>query len=244
MVNKNLSLVFPERKDLDKLAGQILNNIARSLTEILCAPFFKKAHWQARFVWEGLENLDTASKNGQGVMLLNIHAGNYELMGMALIRRGYPLVGVVRSTDNPLFKLLDEIRLSAGGELINVKDDDMYREALKTLAENKIIFTMVDTGALESRHLMIKILGRQVPVATGWLTLAQRAGCAVLPATTHRVKDKIIANFGQPFFITKENRDAVIKQTAEFYDKFLTAHPEEWAIFLNSYETKRMVNGN
>jgi KDO2-lipid IV(A) lauroyltransferase len=243
MVRDNLRLVFPASKDIDHLAKNLISNIAQSLVEILCAPFFSREQWQRRFVWDGLEHLDAAVKSGKGVMLLNIHAGNYELMGMALFRRGYPLVGVVRSTDDPLFKLLDEIRLSAGGELVNVKDDDMYREALKILAERKIIFTMVDTGALESRNTKLKILGQEVAVATGWLTLAQRAGCAVLPATTHRQDGKLVATFGQPFFVTKDNRDAVIIQTADFYDRFLTAHPEEWAIFLNSYETKRMVTG-
>lgn len=244
IVKKNLQLVFPGRKDIDQLSGKLIGNLSQSLVEVLCAPFFQKAHWQERFIWRGLENVDAAYQKGRGIMYLNLHEGNYELMGMALFRKGYPMTAVVRTTNDPLLKLLDEIRLSAGGQLINVQEENMFRELLKPLAENKMALIMIDTGALESRNQTISLLGHRVPAATGWLTLAQRTGCAVLPAFSYREKDKIVATIGEPFFVTRENRDAAIKQTAEFYDKFLTAHPEEWAIFLNSYETRRMVNGN
>jgi lauroyl/myristoyl acyltransferase len=80
-------------------------------------------------------------------------------------------------------------------------------------------------------------------VATGWLTLAQRTGCPVIPILTHRVKGVNVFTIFPSAVVTKDNRDEVLRNFVRVSEEFIKAHPEEWGMFFNEYETKRMVSG-
>ena len=132
-------------------------------------PFFKNKHYRSIFKWEGLEHLDQALKQGKGAILLTLHAGNYEVVPAALANLGYKVNSVLRATQEPIFELLNNCRSQAGVKIINFSEHDMYRETMNVLSQNEIVGTLADTGALEGRHIFYEFLGREVPVATGWL---------------------------------------------------------------------------
>jgi len=90
---------------------------------------------------------------------------------------------------------------------------------------------------------MFNFLEKNVPVATGWLTLAQRSQAAVVPVYSQRRGRKVFINFGEPLSVTSNNRDEVMLKLRNFFENFIKNHPEEWGIFLNDYEVKRMVEG-
>ncbi|MEA3492887.1 MAG: lysophospholipid acyltransferase family protein [Candidatus Margulisiibacteriota bacterium] len=232
----NIKLVLPHA-DSRTIADKLLKNTSYSIFEILCIPFFKKEHFHKKIRWHGERHL----KNG--AIILTMHAGNYELIPSALAHLGHKTTTVLRATDDPLFKIVNRSRSHGGAKLINTLEEDMYKGSLKALSEGELVFLLADTGALESRHEFFDFLGKKVPVATGWLTLAQRAGCPVIPTLTGRENGKNLIAFFDPIYITKENREAMMEKTAKVFEDFIKANPESWALFLNTYETKRMVEG-
>jgi lauroyl/myristoyl acyltransferase len=238
MVKKNIETVL-KRADAEQLAGKLLGNFSRSILELLCLPFFNHHHFQRVVRFEGLENLP----RGQGAIMLTMHVGNYELSHAALSDLGFKAAIVLRAEKDPLFELVNRSRGAHGAQLINVLEDDMYQESLKALNQHKLVYILGDTGALESRHEMLDFLGHKVPVATGWLTLAQRTGCPVLPILTHRAKGVNVFTIFPPAVVTRDNRDEVLRNFVRVSEEFIRQHPEEWGMFLNEYETNRMVKG-
>lgn len=239
---KNIKRVFPELNG-DQLADRLLRNVSLAIFELLSVPFFRAAHFERLCRINGREKIDLALAKRQGILLLLMHTGNYELTPAFLSSLGYRFNSVLKATDDPLFTLLNRSRSHLGGKLINVLEVDMYHESIKALSGNEIVLLLIDTGALEGRNEKISFLGRQVPVATGWLTLAERSGATVLPAYSKREGDKVILNIGEPQNVYRDNRDAVKRQVGQFYEAFIQAHPEQWAIFLNTHEVNRMLEG-
>ncbi|MCU0641809.1 MAG: lysophospholipid acyltransferase family protein [Candidatus Margulisbacteria bacterium] len=243
-VSANYRAFFPTA-DGEALADKLLANISQSIFEVLCFPFFRAPHFQAICRLEGRENLDLALTDGRGVLLLTMHTGNYELMQVLLPQLGYRLNAVMKAAPGDrLFDLINRSRTATGCRLINVETDNMYRESLARLAENEIVGLLIDTGARESRNETITFLGKKMPAAIGWLTLAQRSAANLVIATCRRDGDRLIVRIGPPFRITTENRDAMKEHVRRTFDEFVTAHPDQWALFLDQDEIGRIVQGN
>jgi len=241
-VLKNIKMVLPESQ-AEQIADNLIKNVSYSIFELLCLPFFKKEHFRSIFKFEGLEHLDQALKQKKGAILLTLHAGNYEVVPAALANLSYKVNSVLRATPEPIFEFLNRCRSHSGVKIINVSEQDMYKETVNVLSQNEIVGTLADTGALEGRHIFYEFLGREVPVATGWLTLAQRSGAPVLPILTRKEGRTNHIILYESFKITKETREEGIKKAGKIFEDFIKLNPEQWGIFLNSYETKRMIEG-
>lgn len=242
MVIKNMQAILPGR-DFGPPADQLLRNVAYSVFEMLCVPFFQETHFNSVCKINGLENVDLALSRRKGAVIVSMHTGNYELMPIALSSRGYTVNSVMKAPKEPLFEFLKPIRSCKGTKLINVLEADMYRETLKALGNNELVCLGVDTGALEGRHETIPFLGRSLPAATGWLTLAQRSEAAIVPVQVKRENGKMVISFSEPLNLYRDNREEIMYRVKQFFENFIKNHPEQWLMFLNEYETKRMVEG-
>jgi lauroyl/myristoyl acyltransferase len=242
IVEQDIRLMFPQI-DCVRAADRLIANTSRTLFEVLCTPFFKKKHYHAVFKWQGLDILDRALQEKKGAIILTMHAGNYEGIVPALSNLGYKINAVLRATDDPLFAVVNRSRSARGANLINVLEKDMYRETLKCLKNNELVFLLADTGALESRHELREFLGKKVPVATGWLTLAQRADCPVIPSLSKREGRSNLITLHQPIRVTKDQREEALQKAGRVFEDFIRQNPDHWGIFLNAYETERMVKG-
>jgi len=156
-IAENVSLVFSE-KNAELIADKLIENVSYSLFELLCLPFFRDEHFRSIFKWEGLENADKALAQGKGAIFLTMHAGNYEVVPAALANQGYKVNSVLRAAQDPVFEFLNRCRSHPGVKIINVSEQDMYKETLKVLSQNEIVGTLADTGALESRHVFYEFL--------------------------------------------------------------------------------------
>jgi len=224
-VVNNIRLILPKR-DAAQIATRAISNISASIFELICVPFFTPKHFKRITRWQGKENLDKALDQNKGAIILTMHVGNYELVHAAIAKSGYPMNIVLRATDDPLFKIVNASRSSSGAKLINILEADMYQESLKVLEQNQLIYLLADTGALESRHEYHDFLGHQVPMATGWLTLAQRAKCPVIPTLARRENGVNVITMFPPIRVTKENRSAIIEKSSKLFEDFIIEYPE------------------
>ena len=239
-VIKNIKMVLPQ-SPANQIANKLIENTSYSIFEMLCVPFFKKEHFKKVVSWQGDHRINESLAKGCGVIILTMHAGNYELIPMTLAKRGYKITTVLRATKDPLFTVVNRSRSAGGVKLINVLDEDMYKEALKVLNKNQMLFLLADTGALDSRHIFIDFLGKKVPAATGWLTLAQRSDAVVIPTLCKKEGTKNTIVMLEPIRVTKETREQATQEAAKSFEAYIEHNPEQWAIFLNSLEIQRMV---
>jgi len=243
IVAQNIKLVMPDLPARE-VADQLIKNTSLSIFEVLCIPYFKKAHYERTFKYVGLELLDKALAEKKGVIILTMHFGNYESTGNALAQLGYKITNILRDdAKNPFLEIVNRSRRTGGNKLINTEADNMFTEATKALGRGEIVGILIDTGALESRHEYIEFLDKKVPVATGWLTLAQRVACPVLSLVTVRQGNFNHIIIFEQDYVRKDNRGTVIQKFSRGFEQFVRGHPEYWLMFFNEYETKRMVEG-
>lgn len=244
IVSANYRCFFPAA-DADALADKLLDNVSRSIMEVFCFPFFRAEHFKLLGRLEGRENLDLALADGKGVLLLTMHTGNYEFMQVLLPQLGYRLNAVMKAPPGDrLFQFINRSRTATGCRLINVETADMYRESLARLADNEIVGLLIDTGARESRNETVVFLGKKMPAATGWLTLAQRSAATLLIGTCRRENGQLVVKIEPPFRITAGNREAMREHVRRSFDEFVRAYPDQWALFLNKDEISGIMDEN
>jgi lauroyl/myristoyl acyltransferase len=194
----------------------------------------------------GLQHLKTSLEKKKGVIILTPHAGNYEIIANALGGLyGYSVLKIIKAPhpEDLAFKFINYCRKNQGVKLSNVEAEDMYRRSFRTLNANGIVSLQADTGALDSRHTFVKIFNRSLPAATGWKTMAERSGAAVLPTFIKRGKDlKNQIKIEPSLVISKESGDEIFQEMANIFEEFLKENPDEWLLPLNSYEVERMMN--
>ncbi|MBU1867431.1 MAG: lysophospholipid acyltransferase family protein [Candidatus Margulisbacteria bacterium] len=231
MVAQNYEMFFPGIDGKAK-ADLLLRNISYSILELLSLPFFKAEHFDRVVKVEGLENIDLALAKRNGGLFLTMHTGNYEIVPAYLSSLGYNVTSIVKAPNDPLFKLINEARTAHGTRLINVLDSNMYLESIKILSDNQIVGLLLDTGANEGRHDELEFLGRKMPVATGWLTLAQRSKAEIVMCLSRRVGNKVVINFQSPFHLDREKKEEALGRIRNYFETFVKNHPEQWGIFL------------
>ncbi|NQT30220.1 MAG: lysophospholipid acyltransferase family protein [Candidatus Saganbacteria bacterium] len=240
-VVNNVAMVLPEA-NAEQVADNLISNISCTIFEVLCAPFFKRKHFDLTFKIQGKDILDKAISENQGAIILTMHIGNYETIANALANLDYKMDVILKATEDPIFKIINRSRASGGIKLINVVEEDMFKKAIEALRQGEIIAVLADTGALDSRHEFMNFLGKKVPVAVGWITLAQRAKCPVLPCLIRREGRLNIATCFDAIQIRPSNRAEAMQKIGKYFEDFIIKYPEEWGMFLNSYETKRMLD--
>lgn len=102
---QHLAHVFPEMdaKTRKFVATACLNNTGRTLIENYSTSDMLERMKNNPLIGAGVEPLETARDNGQPVILVTGHFGNYEATRAALVARGYDVGGLYRNMSNPYF---------------------------------------------------------------------------------------------------------------------------------------------
>lgn len=120
LVLRNLRFAYGEEKslpELHKMGKQIFEHTAANFLSALKIPTVPEDEIRKHVTFEGTEHLGEATQNGQGVVLLVPHMGNWELLAQAVFLAGHPItIGThYRPLNNPLLNKLIERRRSQKG---------------------------------------------------------------------------------------------------------------------------------
>jgi KDO2-lipid IV(A) lauroyltransferase len=101
-----------------RIALQTYANFGQTTVEIARMPVTDPADLEKWFHFEGLEILQAARTEGRGIVCLSAHYGNWEWMGAAFIRHGFPVTFLIGNlmTNN----LLDQVFDKAGGNFVYI----------------------------------------------------------------------------------------------------------------------------
>jgi lauroyl/myristoyl acyltransferase len=155
--------------------------------------FDERRRWHV----DGLENLDTALESKRGVLLLTAHLGYGRLIGPVLRIYGYDVLLVAakllhamereRTTrwlkSGSRFRRYVHERTRVVAEILEPDDLEAnldVRPIFDALAHNRPVLIAGD-GQRSIQFESISILGRAYRFSTGFMRIAMRAGCPVLP---------------------------------------------------------------
>ena len=199
--------------------------------EVLRVPLLLKQPLDSWISFTGAEHLEQALALGRGVVLATAHSGNWELLGAALAKRGFPLVAVVqKQTNDAMDRFINEYRRQSG---MHVTYKSGVKEMIQLLGEGQIIGLLVDQDA-GAEGVRTQFFEREASSPPGAAHLARMRQVPIVPAfITQEADGRHHAWLYPPVFVEKTgNKKEEIQQTTQVLTQCVEQHirqyPEEW----------------
>jgi KDO2-lipid IV(A) lauroyltransferase len=237
----NMHRVLGPRPDPLEVRRQVRNvfrNYARYMVDLLSLPRTAADEVERRFAVQGLENLEHCLDRGRGVVMVTAHIGNWDMAGVFLASRGYP-VNVIHDTLHPKRwnDRVQGIRALIGLRLIPVESG--VRQMLRALRQNEILAILIDRP-MDDAGVPVHFFGAETRVPGGAATLALRAGAPVVCAVALRTRDGFEALVSpiieiQPSGDPRQDVQDLTQRVMSWLEALIRQHPDQWYMFRNMW---------
>lgn len=135
---------------------------------------------------DGLEHLQEALAKGRGAILLPSHAGNGAALALRLANQGRPVSVVYKQSRMMTAGFFERGFTLYGIEGILANEGiKAYGKMLGALRKGRILFVMLDQGTKMAQDgVMLRFLGKDMPMSAGPAQLARHSNAPVLPVAT------------------------------------------------------------
>jgi lauroyl/myristoyl acyltransferase len=182
------------------------------------------------------ERLEAAAALGQGVVLLTMHLGNYDLVGQYLMAKGYRLtIPVERMVPPRLFDYLCRLRGANGINLVPL--DRAPREMIRALRKGELVGVAGDRMVGDAGGMTVEFFGRPAVLPHGPVSLARRTGAPLLIGVGIRQGlDRFVGHVVGPIPMTKtadahaDDRENLRRVTREM-ERLVEQYPGQWLQF-------------
>jgi Kdo2-lipid IVA lauroyltransferase/acyltransferase len=242
----NLRLAFPEKNDdqRKRLLRGCFDTLGRVLG--LFSHFSTDSAESLRSLMEpdGVEHLERAKAQGNGVVLFTAHLGAWELTSFGLSVLGHPFSFLVRRIDNPrVEQLVDQIRVRFGNQTLDKLA--AARSMLKILRSGGDLGLLLDLNTLDEEAIFVDFFG--VPAATNFLIakLVLRTQSPIVPVFCpwDHQKQKFLLRVEEPIYSERsgDEEEDVRKLTAKlskFIEDQIRQYPEQWLWIHKRWKTR------
>jgi len=238
LMEENVSMAMSDqflpverRKTLARMAWR---NFVWGLYETACALYTSRDAICASVAIEGEEYLKRALEKGKGVIAFGAHLGNFTMIGPRLVAAGYSFSIVVKHPpDQRLTRLIDGYRAKVGVKTISAKPRrQAARQILDALRRNELVLVLPDV--FKSGRVNAQFLGSAVYVRRGPVTLALRAGAAVVPMyVTRDGEDRLTLRISPEIDVVKtgdlqEDVAANLALFTRHLEDMVRRYPDQW----------------
>ncbi|MGA6162381.1 phosphatidylinositol mannoside acyltransferase [Amycolatopsis magusensis] len=233
-LRRNLARVVPraDQAELDELTKRAMRSYARYWRESFRLPSMdpEEVREKVASAITGVENLDAALAEGNGVVFALPHTGNWDAAGVWLTGYlgGFTTV-VERLRPESLFRRFVAFRESLGFEVVPLTGDSAaFRVLLKRLRENKAICLIGDRDLTRS-GIDVTFFGEHTRMPPGPARLAATTGAALIPVGCWfteggwqiRMHPRIRVN-------ARAEVPAATQALADIFAGDIAAHPADW----------------
>ena len=182
--------------------------------------------------WESLER----ARDGNGVLFVTVHFGNWDLGAAALAGRGYPTSVIADSFSEPrLNELVLASRRHLGMQILPA--DRLSRQLLRALRDNEVVAALIDIPQGDS-GVQVEFFGDTIGVPDGVARLALRSEASVVAATIPRLgawTDRVTADLQrvdyEPTGDQERDVHALTQAIFNALEQMVRSRPEQWYIF-------------
>jgi len=190
IVQRNLELCFPQLSvsERERLVRENFSSTGIAFFEMAMSWWWPKARLQRLAHVEGLEHLQQAHAEGQGVILMALHFTTLEI-GAALLGQHHTIDGMYREHKNPVFDYVQRRgRERHNADATAIEREDV-RAMLKVLRAGRAIWYAPDQDYGRKQSLFVPLFGVQAATVTATTKFARLGRARVLPYTQARLAD-------------------------------------------------------
>jgi KDO2-lipid IV(A) lauroyltransferase len=187
VVEENLRLAYPDQPEawIHATARAAYEHLGRESAAILRLGRLDRQAVIERTVPVGWDELQEALDEGQGVILVTGHYGNWEIAAATVASRGTPISAIVRRQGNLLVDArLDALRRNLGVETITQREAPSRVPRL--LRRNRVIGIVGDQDARRA-GVFVPFFGRPASTHRGPALFALRLGAPVFACVARRL---------------------------------------------------------
>jgi len=184
------------------------------------------------------ERFDQALAGGKGLILGIGHTGNYELAGLTVSARGYPVNSLARPVTNPYIdRWGTRVRTVTGSKIS--PSDRAAREMLAVLRRNEILVIELDIDAKDAGQL-VDFCGRPVSMHDGAARLALKRGAPIIVVEIYREGATDVVDVQEPIDASRfagrpDDVEELTKEIARRFDEAVRRRPDQWLWLLDRW---------
>jgi len=236
-----LAIAFGRQKsstELKQICRDCFFNAGQGAIE-LGASMSQPALIKQKVTFEGRsrENLDAALKEGNGVIGISAHFGNFPLMLVYLAQMGYPTNAIIRpSRDEIIEKSFQASRAKLGLKTVHsYPREACVAQSLKALRDKELLVVLLDQNTGSKSGVYVDFFGQKAGTATGPIIFAMRTGAPFLPIFTLRRpnSDEHTIIIEKHFYLEPKATDEEtiqynVQKLTNMIEGYVRKHPAEW----------------
>ena len=233
---RNLRAAFASEKsppEMRRIARRSMQKMALCMIEMLRFPDMNRETVDRHVKILGPERFEPCLKEGQGIIFLTAHFGNWELLNVTGGILGYPMVALARVQKHPRSdEFLNSLRSSKGSLVI--RKGMPIREILRSLKKGKIVGMLSDQDGGKN-GTFVRFFDRLSSSPSGVVTFAIRTGAPIFPVFSfregwqdHRVEVEGPLRMPDSSLGDEEAERFVLQQFSEMLEAKIRKSPEEW----------------
>lgn len=194
----NLAAAFPEKSEAERhaIALEAWGNAGQLAAELFKSRSLPQEELNRVVLFENLDLCDALRKEGRGFIVNIGHMVNWEVGGISLTSRGWPLGVVARAMKNPASEEWLRSTRSRFGEQIFSHRSPFF-PAVKWLRKGNLVAILIDHNIPEG-GVFLPFLGRAASTSTLSGLLAVKTNCPIVSTRMRREGEKIIVGFEGP----------------------------------------------
>ncbi|MCK5514438.1 MAG: lysophospholipid acyltransferase family protein [Deltaproteobacteria bacterium] len=248
-IKKNLKIAFGPSCDnqyIENITRNLTKNIGLSCAETILSGTKHKNNLLKRISVHGTENLDNALSHEKGVIAVSAHLGNFTLIGVKMLREGYPFTTLVKESKRQgIAKGIRKIQKGQDGRFIYMDPwSKAVRQILYSLKKNEIVCLIADE---KRKHtgINVRFFGEPALTATGPAILSLRTGAPILPIFIVRNEDHSHHIFIEPqleYNLNSNTTEDIYTITTAYtivIEKYIRMYPDQWFWINNRWKKKK-----
>jgi Kdo2-lipid IVA lauroyltransferase/acyltransferase len=174
----NVSLAFPQLSNSAQveMARGMFQHFGRMVADFLRSPLRKVEDFPMDTTLEGCEHLQNVLDQGQGVLLISAHLGNFERMCHYISTQGVKVSGIARDANESA--ITDKVNALRGKYMEILSRGNAARETIKRLKANELVVILPDQNADEA---YLPFFGKPAGTVLGPAVLHLRTKAPILP---------------------------------------------------------------
>jgi KDO2-lipid IV(A) lauroyltransferase len=242
IILNNINLVFKERislREKNRFVKAIYSHIFSVIKDVILLGWLSKNRLKQRVQTQGVEHLENALSQGNGVILLTGHLGSWELAVFAGLHGLELFAGKCHIIRKPIRKKwLEKMvfrRFDQWG-IKRISSIDAPKKIIRILKNKEIVVYFFDQHACiqSNAGLAVDFFNVKAGTYRSLAFFAQKLQCSVVPLACFREKnEKHVIKF-YPALTWEEHPDkeqALINNTLIYnqtLEQMILAHPEQW----------------
>lgn len=186
---KNLSFAIPKLSDHEKrvLVKKICKNLGATLFEILTPVYLQRIAENTELIGPGVSRLEASMENGEPIILVSGHFGNYDIVRSYLIGRGLNLGALYRPLNNQWLNVLYERAISKTGTPLFPRNKVGLHAMLRHLKKRGSLALLIDQHM--DTGLPLSFFGHRAYTSDAAAQFAMKYNMPLLPIYAIRQKN-------------------------------------------------------